>query len=426
VETRAGENVGGRTKIEVDYMARVEGEAALVVELDGEPFLELKIFEPPRFFEGFLVGRKYDEVGDIVSRICGICPVSHMITAILAVEKATGIEVSEQTVTLRRLMSLSQIVASHLVHLYVLAMPDYYGYPGIVGMSGQLGDRVLRMLRMKEMMNKLTGIIGGRALHPVTALPGGFTAIPKPQEFADVLEGLMSIRDDAGQVVRDTADFAVPDFHAPCEHVALDAEERYAIDGDAIVSDKGLSITVDQYGEHFHEAEVPYVFAKKSVVGDHNTIRVGALARLNNKFDKLQERTKSVAREVGFSPPDDNPFRNNLAQSLEIVDGIEQCIQVLESTSFEDEELFARPEAGEGGAITEAPRGLLHHWYKVDRQGVVEDANIVTPTAHNFVVIERDLKELVTQHRDLDAPKLKLLCEQLVRAYDPCFSCSVH
>jgi len=454
MESRAGEKVGSRTKIEVDYLARVEGETAMVVELDGEPFLQLRIFEPPRFFEGFLVGRKYDEVGDIVSRICGICPVSHMITAIQAVERATGIEVSEQTATLRRVMCLSQIVASHLVHLYVLAMPDYYGYPGIVGMQERFRDRVLRLMRMKDVMNKLTGIIGGRALHPVTALPGGFTAIPKPRELANVRDNLKAIRQDARQVAHDIADFKVPDFHAPCEHLALNVEERYAIDGGAIVSDKGFSIAVEQYGEHFREAEVPYAFAKKSVLAsqaddarvegvspdqgrgqasdrgrdarDTGTIRVGALARMNNKFDKLQERTKSVAQEIGFSPPDDNPFHNNLAQSLEVVDGIEQCIQILESTSFEDEELFARPEAGEGGAITEAPRGLLYHWYRIDRQGVVEEANIVTPTSHNFLVIERDLKELVTQHRDLDAPKLKLLCEQLVRAYDPCFSCSVH
>jgi len=109
-----------------------------------------------------------------------------------------------------------------------------------------------------------------------------------------------------------------------------------------------------------------------------------------------------------------------------VVDGIEQCIQILEAVSFEDEELFARPEAGEGGAMTEAPRGLLYHWYKIDPLGVVEEANIVTPTSHNFLVIERDLKELVVQRRDLDPPTLRLLCEQLVRAYDPCFSCSVH
>jgi sulfhydrogenase subunit alpha len=352
--------------------------------------------------------------------------VSHMITAIQAVEKATGIEVSNQTMTLRRLMCLSQIVASHLVHLYMLAMPDYYGYVGIVGMQERFGDRVLRLMRMKEVMNKLTGIIGGRALHPVTALPGGFTAIPKQQEFDGVLEELKSIRQDAGQVVRDVADFKVPDFHAGCEHLALDVEPWYAINGGTIVSDRGLAVEIDQYGEHFHETEVPYAYAKKSVVGDQTMIRVGALARLNNKFGKLQERTKSLAAEIGFSPPDDNPFHNNLAQSLEIVDGIEQCIGILESTSFEDEDLFARPEAGEGGAMTEAPRGLLYHWYRIDRQGVVEEANIVTPTSHNFLVIERDLKELATQNRNLEPPKLRLLCEQLVRAYDPCFSCSVH
>lgn len=426
MESRTGEKVGSRTKIEVNYIARVEGETALAIELDGEPFLQLKIFEPPRFFEGFLVGRKYDEVGDIVSRICGICPVSHMITAIQAVERATGIEVSGQTMILRRLMCLSQIVASHLVHLYVLAMPDYYGFPGIVGMHERFNDRVLRLMRMKDVMNELTGIIGGRALHPVTALPGGFTAIPRQQEFDDVLEKLRLIRPDAEQVVRDVADFKVPDFHADCEHLALDIEHGYAINAGTIVSDKGLSIEIEQYGDYFHETEIPYAFAKKSVVGDQTTIRVGALARLNNKFEKLRERTKTLAHEVGFAPPDDNPFHNNLAQSLEVMDGIEQCIHILESASFEDEDLYARPEAGEGGAMTEAPRGLLYHWYRIDRQGVVEEANIVTPTSHNFMVIERDLKDLVAQHRSLDAPALRLHCEQLVRAYDPCFSCSVH
>jgi len=426
MESRTGEEVGSRTKVEVNYFARVEGETALVVELDGEAFVQLRIFEPPRFFEGFLVGRKYDEVGDIVSRICGICPVSHMITAIQAVERATGIEVSDQTVTLRRLLCLSQIVASHLVHLYMLAMPDYYGCPGIVDMQERFGDRVQRLIRMKDVVNELTGIIGGRALHPVTVLPGGFTAIPKQQAFDDILEKLRSIQPGAAQVVHDVADFKVPDFHAACEHLALDVEHGYAINGGTIVSDKGLAVEIDQYDEHFHETEVPYAFAKKSVVGDQTMIRVGALARLNTKFDKLQDRTKSLAEEIGFSPPDDNPFHNNLAQSLEVVDGIEQCIQILEAVSFEDEELFARPEAGEGGAMTEAPRGLLYHWYKIDPLGVVEEANIVTPTSHNFLVIERDLKELVVQRRDLDPPTLRLLCEQLVRAYDPCFSCSVH
>lgn len=415
-----------RTAIEINYLARVEGEADLTVELDGAPALQLRIFEPPRFFEGFLVGRKYDEVGDIVARICGICPVSHMTTAILAVERAAGITVSEQTVVLRRLLCLSQIVASHLVHLYALAMPDYHGYPGMVQMQEAFGPNVVRYLRMKEVMNRLTGTIGGRALHPVTHMPGGFTSVPDPREFAEILKELKSIRDDAAAVVRDAADFQVPEFHADCAHLALRDGRGYAINEGRIVSDKGLDIAVQEYETHFRESEVPYAFAKQSVLADGSVLRVGALARLNHKFEQLQDRTKSLAREASLPRPSDNPFHNNLAQSLEVVDAIEQCIQIIEATTLKDEDRYASAQAGEGGAVTEAPRGLLYHWYRLDGKGIVRQAKIVTPTSHNFRVIERDLSDLVARHRDLETPKLRLLCEQLVRAYDPCFSCSVH
>jgi sulfhydrogenase subunit alpha len=426
VETRAGEKVVDRTTIEIKYLARVEGETDLMIGLDGEPSLQLRIFEPPRFFEGFLVGRKYDEVGDIVSRICGICPVSHMTTAILAIERAMSIEVSEQTTALRRLLCLSQIVASHLVHLYALAMPDYHDYPGMVQMQESLGPNLIRYLRMKEVMNRLSGLIGGRALHPVTHMPGGFTSIPDPCEFTEVLESLKSIRDDAAAVVRDVADFQVPEFHADCANLALYDPQRYAIDEGRIVSDKGLDLSVKDYETHFQESEVPYAFAKQSVLVDGSTLRVGALARLNNKFEQLQDRTKSLAQEAGLPHPSDNPFHNNFAQSLEVVDAIEQCIHLMESMSLQDEDRHAAPRAGEGGAITEAPRGLLYHWYRFDNKGTVEQAKIVTPTSHNFRVIERDVRDLVARYRDLETPQLRLLCEQLVRAYDPCFSCSVH
>jgi coenzyme F420-reducing hydrogenase alpha subunit len=222
------------------------------------------------------------------------------------------------------------------------------------------------------------------------------------EEFGAVLEELKSIRPDAEQVVRDAADFQFPDFPAPCEHVALYGGEGYTIHGGRIVSDRGLDISVDDYDAHFKEWEVPYAFAKQSSTADGYIFRVGALARLNNKFERLQERTRALAREVGLPQPRDNPFYNNLAQSLEVVDGIEQCIRVLESTRFEEQELYAHPRAGEGGAATEAPRGLLYHWYRLDRHGIVEQAKIVTPTSHNFRVIERDLKDLVVQYQDLD------------------------
>jgi len=415
-----------KKNIKVDYMARVEGETSIIVQLDHVPAIKLKIFEPPRFFEGFLVGRKYDEIGDIVSRICGICPVSHMTTAIQAIENAMGIKVSSQTKVLRKIMCISQIMASHLIHLYMLAMPDYYGYPGIVDMRSNFNKQIKNLIRMKEIFNELTGLIGGRALHPVTHIPGGFTAIPSNHAFASILEKLKKMRPLAKQVVIDVSKFSVPDFHCDSEYVALDGDGEYAFNEGKIVSTAGLNIAVEDYYQAFEESEVDYAFAKKSVLKRRFSFMVGALARLNNKFDKLQSKTKRLADQIGFKIPSDNPFHNNLAQSIEIADGVEQCIKLIGSNSFEDEDFNIRIIPGAGGSVTEAPRGLLFHWYNINRKGVVEKANIVTPTSHNFQNIEKDMKKLVTENKNKGRDQIRLLCEQLVRAYDPCFSCSVH
>ena len=415
-----------KKKIEIDYLARVEGEASIEVQIDQGPAIKLKIFEPPRFFEGFLVGRKYDEVGDIVSRICGICPVSHMTTAIQAVENAMQIRVSRQTKVLRKIMCISQIVSSHLIHLYMLAMPDYFGYPGIVEMQTKFDKQIMRLMRMKEVMNELTALIGGRALHPVTHLPGGFTAIPSNEAFSCILKNLQRIRPLAKEVVKDVSRFKVPDFHSNSEYVALAAENEYALNEGRIISTKGLDIALQDYLEIFRESEVSYAFSKKSTIANRSSFMVGALARLNNKFDKLHNRTKALAKEISFQVPNDNPFHNMLAQSLEVVDGIEQCMQLIKSNTFGDEDIDIRIKPGEGGSITEAPRGLLFHWYKINKKGVVEQANLVTPTSHNFQNIEKDLKKLVAENKNRKRDQIRLLCEQLVRAYDPCFSCSVH
>lgn len=415
-----------RKKIEIDYLARVEGETAIVVQLDHAPAIKLKIFEPPRFFEGFLVGRKYDEVGDVVARICGICPVSHMTTAIQAVENATGIEVSEQTRILRKLMCISQIVASHLIHLYMLAMPDYYGFAGAVDMQSRFKSEIGRFIKMKEVVNELTGLIGGRALHPVTHVPGGFTAVASNDRFASILRKLKQIRPLAKEVVKDIANFDVPNLHCDCEYVALADESEYAVNEGRIISTRGLNIAVEEYRNTFRESQVGYAFAKKSSIPGRSSFMVGALARLNNKFDELQPQTKALARQIGFTVPNDNPFNNNLAQALEVADGIERCIECIESNTFEDEDFHVRPGPGEGTSITEAPRGLLLHAYKINRKGVVEQADIVTPTSHNFQNIEKDLKQLVDENKGGGRDQIRLLCEQLVRAYDPCFSCSVH
>ena len=349
-----------------------------------------------------------------------------MSTAIQAIEKAMDIKVSPQTKILRNLMSSSQIAASHLIHLYMLAMPDYYGKKSISELLPMFKKEVDRLIKMKEILNELTGLIGGRALHPVTFLPGGFTNIPEQDKFDSILEKLKSIRSDAREVVLDVSKFKVPVFSFDTEYVALDKKGEYALDDGMIISNAGLNISVDKYHDYFEESEVDYAFAKRSIIKGRKYFLTGALARINLKYEKLQPETKKLAKDIGFSVPNNNPYMNNLAQSFEFYDLIQHCINILETNIFKDEDYNTKIRAGEGGAMTEAPRGLLYHWYKIDGKGLVTAANLITPTSHNFMNIEESLKLMVKENLDKTRDEIRLMAEELVRAYDPCFSCSVH
>ncbi|MEE8174491.1 MAG: Ni/Fe hydrogenase subunit alpha [Dehalococcoidia bacterium] len=417
-----------RRKIEIGYVARVEGEAGLKIKVSVGQIKELvlDVWEPPRFFEGFLVGRKYYEVPDLVARICGICPVSHMLTALKALEKALGINPSQQTRSLRRLMALSQILASHLVHLYMLALPDYLGYESVVGMMPDYGEEIGRLLRMKTVANDLTRAIGGRALHPVTAVVNGFTRRPCIGELRRLAEALKGIKEDALETVRLFANLPYPDLQSRSEYVALRNPERYTFIEGRVAFSEGLDIAEGEYEDYFEEEQVPYAMAKRSIVKGRGAFRVGALARVNLNFHQLSEAAKEAAREVGFEPPSHNPFHNNLAQALEVLHCEDECISIIEGLDLKEEERAFAVRAGEGCAITEAPRGLLYHKYGLNSKGVVEQANIVTPTAHNVFNMEKDLRELAPSLLDLSEKEATLRCEELIRSYDPCFSCSVH
>ncbi len=371
--------------IKVDYVARVEGEAAIRVAVAGHETeaVELRIWEPPRFFEGFLAGRSYQETPDIVARICGICPVSHMTTAIRAIEKAMGIVASPQSVLLRRLLAMSQVVSSHIVHLYALVLPDYEGYPGLPSMLERYPRVVQRLNRMRTAVNDLTKLVGGgRGLHPVGTVVGGFTRIPSAGEFRAARDALVQIKPDAVETLKMVADFEELEFSLEREYVSLRNEESYAIEMGDIVSNKGLKISEDDYYEHFSEHQVGYAMAKqtrrkvplriadcglriakseiadpKSEIADRrseirNAVMMGALARVNLKYDQLFPETRELAEGLGFSVPDYNPFHNNLAQAIEIVHGIEDCIQMIESLDPKEEKPRVEVRAGEAGAIT--------------------------------------------------------------------------
>lgn len=411
-------------KINIDYIARVEGEGAVKFEIKGGKLKELKlnIWEPPRFFEGFIVGRKYDEVPDIVSRICGICPVSHMTTSIYAIEKAIGFTPSLEIKKIRRIMSLSQIAASHLVHLYMLALPDYYRLNMISG----LGKEINRLIRLKEAVNNITALFGGRPLHPVSMIAGGFTKVPSRDEIGRMIKQLEDIKEDALETVKMISGLNYPDFRNNVEYVAVISDEGYAINKGTIASISGLKVKVDDYHSYFEEEEVSYSNAKRTVLKGKYPIMVGALSRLNIKFDMLHPEAKKAAERTGFKILQENPYLNNVAQAIEIVHSICECIELLDSLSIKDFFIKVNVKEGSGSAATEAPRGVLYHQYELNGRGIIERANIVTPTAYNFLSLEESLKKLVNENIDKPFEELSLLCEMLVRAYDPCFSCSVH
>ncbi len=411
-------------KINVDYIARVEGEGSVKFEIkDGKlKNLTLNIWEPPRFFEGFLVGRKFDEVPDIVSRICGICPVSHMTTSIAAIEQAIGFTPSPEIKKIRDIMVLSQIAASHLVHIYALVLPDYQGLDMLIGPDKEMK----RLLRLKEAVNNVTATFGGRALHPVSMIIGGFTKLPSRNEIDQMIRRLEGVTKDAIDTLRMVSTLNYPKLKGDSEYVALFREDEYAINEGTIMSGSGIKAEIQDYYSYFQEDEVPYANAKRTILKGKAPVMVGALSRLNIKIDMLHPEARKAADIAGFITLGQNPFFNVIAQAIEVVHCIWKCIEILSVLSRKDFLMPVRPGKGSGAAMTEAPRGLLYHEYEVNRLGVIEKANIVTPTVYNFLSLEENLKKLVNENIDKPIEELSLLCEMLVRAYDPCFSCSVH
>jgi coenzyme F420-reducing hydrogenase alpha subunit len=415
--------------IKVDYMARVEGEASLILEVEGNQLkdLTLDIYEPPRFFQGFLVGRKYDEVPDIVARICGICPAAHELTAIQALEDAMSINVSQQVRDLRRMLALAQDIQSHALHIYMLALPDYLGYESAIAMAADHKEAVQRALRLKKLGNDFTALIGGRAVHPVTAVVGGFTKIPTPEQLADMADRLHAAMDDAEATVELVSTIKIPAYvPANPEHVALRHPIDYPVNEGRLASTRGLDISAREYRSFIQENHVPPSHALHSSIVGRGSFLVGPLARINLNTDRLSNRAKLAAKKTGRRFPDYNPFASIHARAVELVQFIEDAQALIERYEGRPEPVIHQVRAGTGAAFTEAPRGTLYHSYRVDAMGIVEAADIVSPTAHNAFNLENDLKAYAAGLLSLPEPELQLKCEMMVRNYDPCFSCSAH
>ena len=415
--------------IKVDYLARVEGEGALYVKIKGDKVadVKLKIIEPPRFFEAFLRGRAYSEVPDIVARICGICPVAYQMSAVHAIEKAFGVTVGGQLRELRRLLYCGEWIESHTLHVFMLHAPDFLGYPDAIRMAQDHPDIVQRGLQLKKAGNAIVSLLGGREIHPVNVRVGGFYRAPSKQEMGKLGEQLKRVRDTALETVRWTAQFPFPDFEQDYEFVSLQHPLEYPFNEGRLVSNKGLDIAVQEYEDHFVEEHVPYSTALHSTLKGHGAYFVGPLARYNLNFDHLSPSAQEAAQSAGLAPTCRNPFKSIIVRSVEILYALDEALRIIEEYAVPDRPAVEfQPQAASGSACTEAPRGILYHRYRLNDEGNILEAKIVPPTSQNQKMIEDDLWHYVAQAIDLPVDQLTLQCEQAIRNYDPCISCSTH
>ena len=415
--------------IKLDYLARVEGEGALHLKIQGDrvEHVQLKIFEPPRFFEAFLRGRSFDEAPDVTSRICGICPVAYQMSAVHAMEDAVGVRITGPLRELRRLLYCGEWIESHSLHIYMLHAPDFLGFEDAIAMAKQHQAVVLRGLRLKKAGNTLMTVLGGREIHPINVRLGGFYKAPSKAELLALRPVLEQAAEDAAATVEWVAGFDFPAIDVDCELVALRHDDEYPLNEGRVVSTGGIDLAARDYEGTFEERHAPYSNALQSVVKGRGTYLTGPMARLALNFDKLPAEIQLTARAAGIDASSRNPFKMVISRAVEVLYAVREALRIIDSYTVPDaSHVDVAPRAGMGFSCTEAPRGLLYHRYQIDAQGIIQDAKIVPPTSQNQLAIEDDLRRLVTLNVKKSESTLGRLCERAIRNYDPCISCATH
>jgi len=415
-------------QLTVSSLARVEGEGALRITVhDGQvQRAALQIYEPPRFFEALLRGRQHTEPPDITARICGICPVAYQMSACQAIEDACGVRVEGPLADLRRLLYCGEWISSHALHIYLLHAPDFLGYPDAISLAKDHRDFVERGLAVKKAGNAIMELLGGRAIHPVNIRLGGFYRTPSRAELRPLAERLRRALDDAVATVHCVGSFEFPDLELDHDLLAVHQEDRYAIDHGTLHATSGVAFGVADFAAHVVEEQVPHSTALHAHLDGHRYL-VGPLARYTLNSGQLSPTARQAAAEAGLGSGCRNPFRSIVVRAVEVVYALDEALRLI--AEYEPPELpclDVPPRAGIGHGVTEAPRGLLYHRYELDTDGLVRSATIVPPTSQNQDAIEDDLRQLVSENLHLDDDQLTALCEQAIRNYDPCISCSTH
>ncbi|MEM4576006.1 MAG: Ni/Fe hydrogenase subunit alpha [Candidatus Nezhaarchaeales archaeon] len=419
-------------EIVIEHLTRVEGHGAIRVLIDGSKVkdVKLELFEGPRFIEKILVGKMYYEAPDIVARICSICPEPHQIATVEAIEKAFRASVGRQIKLLRELQLLADVISSHALHLYFLALPDYLGYPDVFSMTSKYGQEIRVGLQLKKTGNAIKETVSGRSIHGCTVKPGGYTRIPSVEELEWLSKLLKQSIEGALMTVKLFSSFDYPDF-ARDENVfmAVDPGSAYGFSGDHILISTGEKYPVEEYKLLTNEVALPYSTAKRSTYRG-KSFMVGALARIALNGSKLRGQAAEMLKDVESKLDLMNPLTNNLAQAIELVYAIGRAIDIIDELLDEglkqDTEVRLKPVKGLGASCVEAPRGTLYHCYELDDDGRVVKADIVTPTAQNAANIEKYIKISVERLLPRAYRELERFLELIARAYDPCISCATH
>jgi sulfhydrogenase subunit alpha len=421
--------------VEIEPVARVEGHGEIFLEFEGDQVKDVNfsITEGPRFFEVLVRGKYFRHVPSIVTRICAICTVSHKLASIKAIEQAFDVEVTPQTEMLRELIHMGSIIESHYLHTYFLALPDYLGMPNAIALYKDHPEEVNRALKLKSIGNDIQELIGGRPIHPEKPVIGGFTELPSRRQLVELRDKLVDNVKDTLEAYKLFASLEYPsemELAAPYSTLVDSKSDQFTLLGDVIALDD-KRVPLSNYREVIKEEVIPWSTAKVTKTDSEKAVMVGSLSRLNI-MKEFRHPHVLEAKDIFFPFPSKNILHNNLGQAFEGIYAWERAIELIEmllKQEMKDERpMKVEPREGHGIGSLEVPRGTLYHEYWIDKEGKITDANIITPTAINNLIIDQDMKKVgkILNERGLSKEELRGKMELIARAYDPCISCATH
>ncbi|MGZ6340609.1 MAG: Ni/Fe hydrogenase subunit alpha [Candidatus Limnocylindrales bacterium] len=415
---------------EVEGIARVEGEGSLKLRItDGEVReARLSIFEAPRYFEKLVVGRTPNEVLDIVTRICGICPIAYQFGAAYAFEDLFGVTVEPQVRALRRLLYAGEWIESHALHVYLLHAPDFLGYDSAISMARDHRALVEQGLALKRTGNEIMKIIGGRPIHPVSVRVGGFSKAPRQRDLEPLRKPLEAAVQQSLATLKVVAGLDAPVFEREPLYVSLKHPSEYPMTEGRLVSSDGMDAPIQAWRDHFEEQHMEGSNALHARTHDGRIYQLGPAARVTLAGDQLHPMAKEALEASGLKDAiRRNPYWSIAARAIELIHASAEALDIVEHYEAPTRPLEPwTPKPGVAAWGTEAPRGLCWHRYEVDEQGLISACQIVPPTSQNQGAIERDLAGFAPSVLELPHAEATVRLEQLIRSYDPCISCATH